>query len=373
VTITVPLKRFARLIYGDALASEIRVEGDVPVMGSGGQSGWHNSANTEGPTIVVGRKGSYGTIYWQPGDCFVIDTAYYVKPIVPGVNLRWLYYALQAVDLKGVSQDVGVPGLSREDAHEARIPVTQSDEQRRIANFLDAETARIDGLAAARRRMRDLLTLRRERTLEHLLALDTSPPMIPLKYVVQCVSVGIVITPANWYVDDGGVPALRGVNIKPGHIEGSNMVQISQDGHRENMKSRLSAGDVVVVRTGQAGAAAVVPNELDGCNCIDLLIIRPGQRTSASFLTHYLNSFYAQDKITEHSVGSIQAHFNVASMKNLEFPNIDLTEQQRRAAELDDALGELDLLNSQLDAQLELLTERRQALITAAVTGEITV
>lgn len=254
-----------------------------------------------------------------------------------------------------------------------RIPLVDVDEQRRIADFLDAETARIDGLANARQKMRDLLKLRRERTLELILGLDALPPMIPLKYAVQAVSVGIVITPANWYVDVGGIPALRGLNIQPGHIDASNPVQISQEGHHQNLKSRLSAGDVVVVRTGQAGAAAVVPDYLDGCNCIDLLIIRPGKRTSPSFLAHYLNSFYAQDKIAEHSVGTIQAHFNVASMKNLDFPNLDLVEQQRRAAQLDDVLGELDLLNSQLDRQLEMLAERRQALITAAVTGGITV
>lgn len=247
------------------------------------------------------------------------------------------------------------------------------DEQRRIADFLDTETARIDGLAAARQRMRELLLLRRERTVEQIIGLDARPPMIPLKYVVQSVSVGIVITPANWYVDEGGVPALRGLNIQPGRIDDSNMVQISLEGHRENMKSRLSVGDVVVVRTGQAGAAAVVPAELDGSNCIDLLIIRLGRNTNSSFLTHYLNSFYARDKITEHSVGSIQVHFNVASMKNLEFPNIELAEQQRRAARLDELMGELDLLDSQLEAQLERLTERRQALITAAVAGGISV
>jgi type I restriction enzyme S subunit len=60
-------------------------------------------------------------------------------------------------------------------------------------------------------------------------------------------------------------------------------------------------------------------------------------------------------------------------MKNLDFPNIDLAEQQRRAARLDELIDELGLLNSQLETQLERLTERRQALITAAVTGGIAV
>jgi type I restriction enzyme S subunit len=296
-----------------------------------------------------------------------------IRALYADSEFIWWWLHSQRPALDAVSTGTTYRAVTAEDVANLPFPQLDLDRQRRIADFLDAETARIDGLAAARQRMRELLLLRRERTVEQIIGLDACPPMIPLKYVVQSVSVGIVITPANWYVDEGGIPALRGLNVQPGRIDGSNMVQISHEGHRENMKSRLSAGDVVVVRTGQAGAAAVVPAKLDGSNCIDLLIIRPGKKTDSSFLTHYLNSFYVRDKITEHSVGSIQAHFNVASMKNLEFPNIELAEQQRRAARLDELIGELDLLDSQLEAQLERLTERRQALITAAVTGGISV
>jgi type I restriction enzyme, S subunit len=308
----------------------------------------------------------------------IVSPAYTVLRGTSAVDPRFFKYYFRSVVLisrlanitQGIRQG---QTIDIEAFANLELPVPPLDQQRRIADFLDAETARIDGLAAARRKMRDLLTSRRERTVEQIIGLDTRPSMIPLKYAVQAVSVGIVITPASWYVDEAGIPALRGLNVQPGHIDTSNLVQISQKGHRENIKSRLSAGDVIVVRTGQAGAAAVVPGELDGCNCIDLLIIHPGKRTDPFFLAHYLNSFYARDKITEHSVGSIQAHFNVASMKNLAFPEFELSEQQRRAEKLNEVVGELELLDSQLETQLELLGERRQALITAAVTGGITV
>lgn len=291
------------------------------------------------------------------------------------VDARYYRYHLLALREKLIARGTGSTFMELSTDALASVEVTRPplDEQRRIADFLDAETDRIDGLAAARQGMRDLLVLKRERMTEQILGLDSLPPMLPLKYVVQSVSVGIVITPANWYVDEGGVPALRGLNVSPGRIDTTNMVQISHAGHGENKKSRLSAGDVVVVRTGQAGAAAIVPEELDGSNCIDLLIIRPGSSTDSSFLTHYLNSFYARDKISEHSVGSIQAHFNVGSMKQLDFPAIDIREQERRAAKLDEIADDLNLLNSHLDRQISLLAERRQALITAAVTGQFDV
>jgi type I restriction enzyme S subunit len=243
----------------------------------------------EGEILVV-RSGAY------TGDSALITNAW--AGSAPGYDLRvtpigaypaYIAYcllskvALDQVDL--AKSRAAQPHLNAEDLGNVTILLPSLDKQCKIADFLDAETGRIDGLAAARQRMRDLLLLRRERTVEQVIGLDDRPPMIPLKYVVQSVSVGIVITPANWYVDKGGVPALRGLNVQPGRIDGSNMVEISHEGNRENLKSRLSAGDVVVVRTGQAGTAAVVPAELDGSNCIDLLIIRPGKNTDSSFLT----------------------------------------------------------------------------------------
>ena len=99
----------------------------------------------------------------------------------------------------------------------------------------------------------------------------------PLKRVVPGVTVGIVVTPAKYYVDDG-VPCLRSLNVARGHIDMNNLVFISPDANEQHHKSKIREGDVLIVRTGQAGAAAVVPADLDGANCIDLLIIRRSRR-----------------------------------------------------------------------------------------------
>lgn len=138
------------------------MDGPIPVIGSGGISGSHNVANFRGPGIVIGRKGSYGTVHWVPTDGFAIDTAYYINDLLSTVELRWLYYAIQAVDLKGVSQDVGVPGLSRESAYSVMVPSPPIPaEQCRIADFLDAETSRIDRLVKAKEASSALMDERR--------------------------------------------------------------------------------------------------------------------------------------------------------------------------------------------------------------------
>lgn len=68
------LRYVCRFAYGDALASEEREDGDVPVFGSNGPVGSHNVANTRQPAIVVGRKGSHGKVNFSASEVFAIDT-----------------------------------------------------------------------------------------------------------------------------------------------------------------------------------------------------------------------------------------------------------------------------------------------------------
>ena len=81
--------------YGDALAADVRVDGDVPVYGSNGIVGTHNASNTDAPAIIVGRKGSYGKLNFSESAAFCIDTAYHIGASdCDGCSLRFIYYAL---------------------------------------------------------------------------------------------------------------------------------------------------------------------------------------------------------------------------------------------------------------------------------------
>jgi type I restriction enzyme S subunit len=148
VTSLSSLKYITRLEYGDALAQEVRDDGDVPVFGSNGIVGTHSAANTEAPAIIIGRKGSFGKVTWTDIPGFCIDTAYYIDRRHTGCNLRWLYWTLQTLGLDAHSEDTGVPGLSREKAYQSKLRKPSVSEQQRIANFLDEQTARIDALKA---------------------------------------------------------------------------------------------------------------------------------------------------------------------------------------------------------------------------------
>ena len=150
------LKYAARLVYGDTLISENRENGVVPVYGSNGIIDTHSAANTLSPAIIVGRKGSLGKVQYSDVPCFVIDTAYYIDRRTSNLNLRWLYYILQAIKLERLRNSV-LPGLNRESAEGQYIPLISEEEQTQIANFLDQKTEQIDELITAEQRKIELL------------------------------------------------------------------------------------------------------------------------------------------------------------------------------------------------------------------------
>ena len=271
------------------------------------------------------------------------------------------------------------------------IALPELREQQEIVSLLDRETARIDGLVARKERLIELLQEKRTALITRAVTRGLDPNVsmkdsgvewlgkIPvhwevksLKHLTPGVTVGIVVTPSKYYVNEG-VPCLRSLNVSRGAIDMENLVFISENSNQLHRKSKIFAGDVVVVRTGQAGTAAVVPKELDGANCIDLLIVRRSEQVLSQFVYYYLNSCTAISQAAELSVGAIQAHYNTSTLAQLVVPKIPTDEQSRIVTHLDQATGEIDALIAKIRQAIDHLKEFRTALISAAVTGKIDV
>ncbi|MFD5974379.1 MULTISPECIES: restriction endonuclease subunit S domain-containing protein [Streptomyces] len=117
----------------------------------------------------------------------------------------------------------------------------------------------------------------------------------------------------------------------------SSLKYIDEDFHGQLRKSQLNAGDLVMVRTGEPGVAAVIPEGLGAVNCSDLVIARPDPDVNVHFLCYAINET-ARDFVRAHTVGAVQQHFNVASAKQLALRLPSRREQDSVAA----VLGALD-------------------------------
>jgi restriction endonuclease S subunit len=123
------LGKLLTLEYGKPLTDENRDGMGFPVFASAGVVGLHSEPLvSNSPVIVVGRKGTAGAVHWSSTPCFVIDTAYFVRPI-SDIDLRFLYLLLGFIDLKSVTAQTGVPGLNRDRAYSLKCNIPPKSEQ----------------------------------------------------------------------------------------------------------------------------------------------------------------------------------------------------------------------------------------------------
>jgi type I restriction enzyme S subunit len=129
--------------------------------------------------------------------------------------------------------------------------------------------------------------------------------------------------------------------------------------HSKQKKSALKTGDVVVSRViSNEVNAAVVPPELDGANCGNVLVIRPGHRLHPEYLVHLIGCPASQRALLGRQVGSAQAVINTSVLKAWHVPVLPLAEQRRIAEVLDRA----EALRAKRRAALAQLDELTQAI-----------
>ncbi len=136
----------AVLEYGKSLRDyepERSSEKPFRVFGTNGPIGWHSAPLYTEPSIVVGRKGAYRGIHFSEHPFFVIDTAFYLKPISL-FDIRWAYYQLKNFDINKLDSGSAIPSTSRDAFYEIPVAVPPLPTQRRISGILSAYDALIE-------------------------------------------------------------------------------------------------------------------------------------------------------------------------------------------------------------------------------------
>lgn len=133
----VKIRDIVKVKYGEPLPKVQRNgEGKYPVYSSGGVTGTHDQVFINSPTIIIGRKGSAGSVYLVEEPCWCIDTAFYIDDLSDQVDIYFLAQLLKFVDLSRYIIVVGVPGLNRDDLYNVTIPIPPLEEQQRIVEIL---------------------------------------------------------------------------------------------------------------------------------------------------------------------------------------------------------------------------------------------
>ncbi|MCK4107723.1 restriction endonuclease subunit S [Acinetobacter radioresistens] len=263
-------------------------------------------------------------------------------------------------------------------------------EQLKITNFLDHETAKINLLIAKQEKLIELLKEKRQAVISHAVTKGLNPNVamkdsgvewlgeVPghwivkrLKHISPKIGVGLVINPST-YTREEGVYFIFGGDVKEYEFDLSKTRRISKHDSDNLLPSRLNHRDLVSIRVGYPGVTAVVTKELEGANCASIIVIRRGKYNS-DWLCAAMNIWVGRQQVELASYGAAQKQFNVADAIEFKFPVPPANEQDEIAIFVEETRKKFDNLSNKALQQIELLKERRTALISAAVTGKIDV
>ncbi|APZ41802.1 restriction endonuclease subunit S [Acidihalobacter ferrooxydans] len=114
-----------------------QTEGVVPIVSSSGVSSFHSRWKSRGPGVVIGRKGTLGTVHYLRADFWPHDTTLWVKDF-KGNDPRLIYYFLKTLHLENFDTGASNPTLNRNHLHKIKVVFPASCIQKKIAAILSA-------------------------------------------------------------------------------------------------------------------------------------------------------------------------------------------------------------------------------------------
>lgn len=303
----------------------------------------------------------------------------------PGADPRYVVYLMKSEWFTGEliqrERGIGAGGTSGVRTTEVPFgvlrtidaPIPESTAQRAIADYLDVETARIDRMIALRTEQARLMRTRLDGLVRRSVSVDRdgSPyPRTPLRRrwaVVDCKH----RTPE--YVDEG-IPVVSPGDATPGRLDLSVCTRFVTREDFEDLAEgdrRPRRGDIVYSRNASIGIASYVGGDDEFTMGQDVCVIRSSTQDQR-FLTYVLNTL-GMDQLEEQKLGSTFSRINVSQILGLSIP----CPPAERQSAIADALDSASERNSQavdiIALATGLLVERRRAVISAAVTGQLTI
>jgi type I restriction enzyme S subunit len=311
---------------------------------------------------------------------------------IDGVFLYYLFQSAFMVEtIQRLKGGMGVPHLFQEDLTKFFLPLPSKIEQCAIAEFLDRETGKIDSSVEEQRRLIELLKEKRQAVISHAVTKGLNPNA-PMK------SSGIEWigeVPAHWTVAKLGfryeialgkmldekkttgnhlAPYLRNVDVQWGKINTDDLPVMDFD-QDDRLRFSLRPGDLLVCEGGEVGRCAIW-NSPDGVFYQKALHrLRPldPERDLSKFFQFHLFNAATQGRFTASGNKATIVHLPAEALRAYAFAFPQVEEQHKIAAFLESELEKHDALINEAEHAIDLLQERRSALISAAVTGKIDV
>ena len=289
--------------------------------------------------------------------------------LVDGAFLRYCFQSL-AQDLRAAGTGSTCQEQSTEALANARVPLPQLEEQRRIADLLDDQVALLEAAAQATARMSDQAARRAQVALDRFF--DGTGPRPPLKGLLREFPAYGVLVPR--FVTEG-VPFVRIKDLSSAKtLDPTALPRIPAEQSQEYRRTVLRAGDILFGVVGSTDKVAVVPPALSGANIARAVArLRPREGVPPAVLVGWAQTSQYQDLVRAVTASdTAQPTLNMGDLRNFRVPL-----PNKPLPALADAVNEWQVTRGNLQHEIlkqrHLIEERKRALITACVTGEFDV
>lgn len=414
----IDLKRHVWVKTGYAFASEAFVDDGEPIIRIGDiqQDGsvsldsckyipldlakhYSNYLVYSGELLMAMTGATIGKAGWYKYDtpALVNQRVGVFKTNIEKLNYRFLWYVLKSSGyqeyIKLTAFGGAQPNISDMGMVGYKTVLPRLQEQQTIANFLDHETAKIDTLIEKQQQLIQLLKEKRQAVISHAVTKGLNPnaPMkdsgvewlgqVPehwevsqLKYKVKHgTSITYGIVQAGPHIEDG-VPYIKTSDMAGDKlpIDGYSKTSLAID--NSYSRSKVFEGDIVIAIRASVGKCLLVPSEISGANLTQgTAKISPSSEIGSEYMLSYLSSAPVQLHLNTIAKGATFKEITLDMLRRVPVLVPPSEEQVKIMTEVNFLMDRFSSLIGNAEKQMALLSERRTALISAAVTGKIDV
>ncbi|MGE6332929.1 restriction endonuclease subunit S [Stenotrophomonas sp. NPDC077659] len=384
------LAALVNIVYGKSPAEIQRLGEGIPIFGTGGVVGYTCQALFDGPSIILGRKGTIDKVQRCAGPFWAIDTTYYTTP-KREFDWTWLYYAISSFDLRKLNEASGVPSLSRSSLEALDVAIPPLPEQLKIAavltavdDKLDVTGRQIEATQTFKQGLMQTLFSRgvgtqdaNGRWVPHTDFKESGLGEIPATWVpttLGAVCDGALQTGpfgsqlhAHEYQDEG-VPVLMPKDLVGCRATLSTAAHISLARAEDLSKHKVLVGDLLFSRRGDVARFALIDDKSEGALCgTGCLKARPSAAHSSAFLAQLLQLDVVRAWMEQNAVGQTMPNMNTSILSSLPLVvPVDRREQDEIARILDSIDSKLQVLA----VKLSHLRRLKRGLMQKLLKGE---
>ena len=373
-----PVKYYFEINNGSDPLSE---EGETPVYGSGSKSFKMCKEYKNGPTVLLGRKGTINVPQWVNTRYWNVDTAFDVKA-KGGYSLKLFYYCAICFDYDSYITQTALPSMTQSNYRNIKIPYMDISEQQAIANFLDWKCGDIDILSADIEKQ--IETLKEYK--KSLITRAVTKGLDPNVETKDTASPYWSRIPVNWFLSD--IKYLFEIVKRIAGKEGYDILSVTQKG----LKIKNISKNEGQIAENYSNYQFVYPEDFV-MNHMDLLTgwvdlsklfgvtspdyrvfrLRNAKKNCSSYYKYVMQCCYSCRIF--YSLGQGVSNLGrwrlqTFSFNNFQVPVPPLQEQQAIADFLDAKCADIDAVIAGKEKQLETLKEYKKSLIYTYVTGK---